>query len=72
MKLSDTLTSRVYRLKTTPSAIGRILAHNAHVSVDDFSDLLEVDKSKVRYVVSFLLDRVLTCPAGLGHDEINQ
>jgi hypothetical protein len=52
LKLSDTLTSRVYRPKTTPSAIGRILAHNPHVSVDDFSDILEVDRSKVRYVVS--------------------
>lgn len=55
LKLSDTLTSRVYRPKTTPSAIGRILAHNPHVSVDDFSDILEVDRSKVRYVVSFFL-----------------
>jgi len=52
LKLSDTLTSRVYQPKTTPSAIGRILAHNPHVSVDDFSDILEVDRSKVRYAVS--------------------
>jgi hypothetical protein len=48
LKMSDTLLSRVYRPKTTPSAIGRILAHNPHVSVDDFSDILEVDRSKVR------------------------
>ena len=66
LKLSDTLTARVYRPKTTPSAIGRILAHNPHVSVDDFSDILEVDQSKVCYVVTLLLDWLLNYSAAFG------
>jgi len=66
LKLSDTLTARVYRPKTTPSAIGRILAHNPNVSVDDFSDILEVDQSKVRYIVTLLLDWLLNYSAASG------
>lgn len=49
MKMDDHMTFRAFKPKTTPSAIGRILAHNPQISVDAFSEILEADGSNVRY-----------------------
>ncbi|KAF9479869.1 hypothetical protein BDN70DRAFT_661639 [Pholiota conissans] len=46
MKLDDQLAFKGYKPTTTSSAIGRILARNPNISVDAFSEILEVDGSK--------------------------
>ena len=47
--LDDPLAFRAYRPKTTPSAIGRILARNPGLSVDAFSEVLQAESASVCY-----------------------
>ena len=47
--LDDPLAFRAYRPKTTPSAIGRILARNPGLSVDAFTEVLQAESASVRY-----------------------
>ena len=46
--LDDPLAFRAYRPKTTPSAIGRILARNPGLSVDAFTEVLQAESASVR------------------------
>ena len=47
--LDDPLAFRAYRPKTTPSAIGRILARNPGLSVDAFTEVLQAEGASVRF-----------------------
>ena len=51
--LDDPLAFRAYRPKTTPSAIGRILARNPGLSVDAFTEVLQAEGASVRYLPLF-------------------
>ena len=52
--LDDPMAFRAYRPKTTPSAIGRILARNPGLSVDAFSEVLQAESANVCYLPFFL------------------
>ena len=47
--LDDPLAFRAYRPKTTPSAIGRILARNPGLSVEAFTEVLQAESANVRF-----------------------
>ena len=47
--LDDPLAFRAYRPKTTPSAIGRILARNPGLSVDAFTEVLQAESATVGF-----------------------
>ena len=53
--LDDPLAFRAYRPKTTPSAIGRILARNPGLSVDAFTEVLQAEGASVCYSPLLLL-----------------
>ena len=52
--LDDPLAFRAYRPKTTPSAIGRILARNPGLSVDAFTEVLQAESASVCYPFFFV------------------
>jgi hypothetical protein len=52
--LDDPLAFRAYRPKTTPSAIGRILARNPGLSVEAFSEVLQAEGASVCYPPPFI------------------
>ena len=52
--LDDPLAFRAYRPKTTPSAIGRILARNPGLSVDAFTEVLQAESASVCYPSLFI------------------
>ena len=52
--LDDPLAFRAYRPKTTPSAIGRILARNPGLSVDAFTEVLQAEGASVCYPPHFI------------------
>ena len=52
--LDDPLAFRAYRPKTTPSAIGRILARNPGLSVDAFTEVLQAEGANVRFFPPFI------------------
>ena len=52
--LDDPLAFRAYQPKTTPSAIGRILARNPGLSVDAFTEVLQAEGANVRLPPLFI------------------
>jgi len=52
--LDDPLAFRAYRPKTTPSAIGRILARNPGLSVDAFTEVLQAEGASVRFFLLYI------------------
>ena len=52
--LDDPMGFRAYRPKTTPSAIGRILARNPGLSVEAFTEVLQAEGASVCYPPLYL------------------
>ena len=67
--LDDPLAFRAYRPKTTPSAIGRILARNPGLSVDAFTEVLQAEGASVCYLLLLYLPSQPEKPCSL--DQCN-